>query len=68
MAAELHDPMPKRRVKPMGGGRNAMPLEPPPTPLRVVNGVWRPSSPGFGDKPGQPDTRPLPSRGRKARP
>jgi hypothetical protein len=58
---ELHDPMPKRRVKPMGGTRNAVPLEPPPTPLRYVDGgVWRPNAPGFADRPGGRDTRPLP--------
>ena len=59
---ELVDPMPKRRIKPMGGARNTVPLEPPPTPLRVVGGTWRPSAPGWGDRPGEQDTRPLPRR------
>lgn len=67
MGAELHDPMPKRRVKPMGGARNTVPLEPPPTPLRITaDGVWRPNAPGFADRPGERDTRPLP-KPRKAR-
>lgn len=63
---ELRHPMPKR-VKPMGGPKNAAPLEPPPTPPRITAaGVWRPNAPGWSDRPGEPDTRPLP-KPRKAR-
>jgi hypothetical protein len=67
MPAELVSPDPKRRTKPMGGARNTVPLEPPPTPLRVVDGVWRPNAPGFADRPGERDTRPLPKRTRRTR-
>lgn len=52
---ELVNPMPKR-VKPMGGGRNAMPLEPPPTPPRYVGSTWRPNAPGFPDTPHIPNS------------
>jgi hypothetical protein len=63
---ELRNPMPKR-TKPMGGARSTVPLEPPPTPPRVVNGLWRPASPGWGDRPGEPDTRPRPKPTRRTR-
>jgi hypothetical protein len=56
---ELRDPMPKQRN---------VPLEPPPTPPRYnADGVWRPASPGWGDRPGERDTRPIPKPTRKAR-
>jgi hypothetical protein len=66
---ELRDPMPKQQwKKPMGGAKSVMPLEPPPTPPRYnADGVWRPASPGWGDRPGERDTRPLPKPTGKAR-
>ena len=66
---ELRDPMPKQQwKKPMGGPKSVMPLESPPTPPRYnADGVWRPASPGWGDRPGERDTRPLPKPTRKAR-
>jgi hypothetical protein len=65
---ELRDPMPKQRTKPMGGARNTVPLEPPPAPPRyTADGLWRPNAPGFADRPGEPDTRPLPKPTRRSR-
>lgn len=62
----LPNPMPKRK-KPMGGTKAAVPLEPPPPPPRyTADGTWRPNAPGFPDRPGEPDTRPIPQRTRKA--
>lgn len=54
------------RKKPTGGAKSVTRLEPPPTPPRyTADGVWRPASPGWGDRPGEPDTRPLPAPTRK---
>lgn len=58
----LPNPMPKRTKQ-----KVAVPLEPPPPPPRyTADGTWRPNTPGFADRPGEPDTRPLPQP-RKAR-
>ncbi|WP_143517294.1 hypothetical protein [Pseudonocardia sp. MH-G8] len=58
---EPHDPVPKQWKKPTGGAKSVIPLEPPPTrPRYTSDGVWRPASPGWGDRPGERDTRPLP--------
>jgi hypothetical protein len=58
---ELRDPAPTQRKKPTGGAKSVMRLEPPPTPPRyTADGVWRPASPGGGDRPGERDTRGLP--------
>jgi hypothetical protein len=64
---QLVNPDPKR-TKPMGGKRVAVPAEPPPAEHRyTADGVWRPNAPGFADRPGEPDTRPLPKRTRRTR-
>lgn len=56
---ELTHPMPYRTKSARTRGRTAAPLEPPPTPLRYADdGTWRPPSPGWGNRPGEPDTRP----------
>jgi hypothetical protein len=64
----LRDPMPKQWKKPTGGAKSVAPLEPPPAPPRyTADGLWRPASPGWGDRPGAGDTRPLTEPTREAR-